>query len=699
MSDNVVARLRILLGMDSAEVNASARQTDKEVTKMSKGIASAAKIATTALGALGAAFTVDAVVRVTKEAIKYTTEIKSQAREAGVTTKSLQEYRYAALMAGVSNDQLADGLKELNLKIGEAADGSKSAAAMFGDYGVSIRDANGQVRNAADILPELADAYMSLQSPAERATFAAKLFGEEAGPKMQALLEQGKAGMNNYRAAAEELGMVISDVNIKKAEDAEKKMAALSRVLSVNIATFVAENADAIANLTDKLLELAGAAVRAMNAWNKWQGGPGSPSAQAENLRIIRQNRGDVLTGSSPIGDTYAVGDRGTTRRTGYIDAFGNPYTKDRRIRLPKGGRGGGGGANAIGSSLFGGTDFAQFMPGTAGPDWIKAAANDYVDIAASAAEMARENDKARVTLAEMANEHSPRLLSNVKALVPEMARLDADLQRILDRLYPEEARAREYRDEAALLNEGLKAGRISAEDHRRAIADLRNEYTGLTEALRETQIAVVDGGKSLDDISDDISDRLPKALRSVDDAADELRVRFVGSFAQMTDGALREVNRFVSGIKSGNFLDIIGGLLGAIDGIAGIVTGGKGTKIFGMSFGGGGRVPGAATGIDGTLGGYSGVDRNLLSMNGEPMLRVSRGEKLTITPANDRGGMGGGGQDGTLTVRLEKDGSMSAYLAGIAGQVVDARTPAIAKGAASAAVAKVGRLQQKMIG
>jgi hypothetical protein len=38
-------------------------------------------------------------------------------------------------------------------------------------------------------------------------------------------------------------------------------------------------------------------------------------------------------------------------------------------------------------------------------------------------------------------------------------------------------------------------------------------------------------------------------------------------------------------------------------------------------------------------LGGIAGVDRNLLSMNGRPLARVSAGEWLDITPANNRGG------------------------------------------------------------
>lgn len=46
-----------------------------------------------------------------------------------------------------------------------------------------------------------------------------------------------------------------------------------------------------------------------------------------------------------------------------------------------------------------------------------------------------------------------------------------------------------------------------------------------------------------------------------------------------------------------------------------------------------GGGLPGFATGGSGIIGGRGGTDRNVLSLNGQPFARVSRGERLTVTP------------------------------------------------------------------
>jgi hypothetical protein len=46
------------------------------------------------------------------------------------------------------------------------------------------------------------------------------------------------------------------------------------------------------------------------------------------------------------------------------------------------------------------------------------------------------------------------------------------------------------------------------------------------------------------------------------------------------------------------------------------------------------------ARGGFGRFGGRPGVDRNLLSLNGSPIARVSKGEHFRVSPANDRGRM-----------------------------------------------------------
>jgi hypothetical protein len=117
----------------------------------------------------------------------------------------------------------------------------------------------------------------------------------------------------------------------------------------------------------------------------------------------------------------------------------------------------------------------------------------------------------------------------------------------------------------------------------------------------------------------------------------------FTDSFADMARDVTGYFGNLVKSIKDGDFFSIVDGVLGLLDSI-GRATGGF--KIGGMQFGGGVAdnsvgIPGFANGGAMKLGGFAGIDRNMLSMNGRPLARVSRGETMQIRPENDTGGSG----------------------------------------------------------
>lgn len=102
-----------------------------------------------------------------------------------------------------------------------------------------------------------------------------------------------------------------------------------------------------------------------------------------------------------------------------------------------------------------------------------------------------------------------------------------------------------------------------------------------------------------------------------------------------------------------GGFLSGVGSALGAAFGVGG-----------GGSFGGAGATGGWAKGGSGILGGFPGIDKNMLSMNGIPLKRVSRGEMLSVTPANDMGGRSG------IIINADFRGAEAGAVTGIKAQL-----------------------------
>lgn len=111
-----------------------------------------------------------------------------------------------------------------------------------------------------------------------------------------------------------------------------------------------------------------------------------------------------------------------------------------------------------------------------------------------------------------------------------------------------------------------------------------------------------------------------------------------------------------------------------AISGIFGGSLGGAATTPFGGNVGtgttpfGGTSVPGFASGGSGVFGGFGGVDQNVLSLNGSPIARVSKGEPFSIGASN---------QNSRVIVEL-RDEMLDARIAGGAQVEILRTAPAL---------------------
>ena len=80
------------------------------------------------------------------------------ALRAGMGVEEYQRMKYVAEQAGVGVEALENSVGKLNLNIGKAAAGKgKPVAELMARLGITMRDANGQVRSGIDLLPQLVD--------------------------------------------------------------------------------------------------------------------------------------------------------------------------------------------------------------------------------------------------------------------------------------------------------------------------------------------------------------------------------------------------------------------------------------------------------------------------------------------------------------------------------------------------------------
>ncbi len=274
----MIGRLRVALGLETAAFERGAKRATAEIdTFGSKAEKAGFKIGSMgkAVVAGGVALAGSAIVSQLKDMVtaglEYASALGEQAQQLGVTTKAMQEYRYVASQTGVSNDEMDAALAKLNRTLGDAAGGNKKAMAAFAGLGISVRDANGHVRDAGDLIPEIAGALEKVGSPAERASVLVDLFGK-SGQKLAPLMAEGAAGVGRLRDEAHKLGTVLSDEQIQKADATADKIAALNQQFQVRFAGVVADNAgsieklvNALASLADKLLKLVDLGAKLAN--------------------------------------------------------------------------------------------------------------------------------------------------------------------------------------------------------------------------------------------------------------------------------------------------------------------------------------------------------------------------------------------------------------------------------------------------
>lgn len=286
-----------------------------------EGLTSAAK------GFLGI-LSAGAIFAAGKRALEYASSLGEVAQQLGVTTKDLQTYRYAATQVGIAQEDMDKGLAKLTQTLGKARLGAAEPAKAFGALSKLIgQDIVASSRTAGDALPLIAKALEKVRDPATRAAAEIALFGK-AGQKLDTLLAGGKGEIDNLSRAAQELGIVLSDQQIQKADETADKIAAFKMVLESKLASTVADNAGAILTIANAIATVAdkvGFFFRTMEGVKRlkrdegWFSGmlssPSQQDAAADPAQYIRYRQTQLANAVAAMDASRA------TRRAGGIGA------------------------------------------------------------------------------------------------------------------------------------------------------------------------------------------------------------------------------------------------------------------------------------------------------------------------------------------------------------------------------------------
>ena len=161
--------------------------------------------------AIGAAFVEagSALVDATFNTSQLADELLTLSSTTGLSTDTLQELNYASELLDVDTQTVTGSMTKLLKTMGNAADGSSSAAAKFEELGIAYLDSEGNMRSVEDVFWESIDALGQIENESERDAAAMELFGRSAR-ELNPLIEAGSGAFEELAEEANEVGYVMS---------------------------------------------------------------------------------------------------------------------------------------------------------------------------------------------------------------------------------------------------------------------------------------------------------------------------------------------------------------------------------------------------------------------------------------------------------------------------------------------------------
>ena len=185
-------------------------------------------------------------------------DLNTLSKVTGIGTEELQKYGYAADLVDVSVEAIAKSNKKLTKNAYAAANGSKSQAEAFKAIGVSVTDANGNLRDSEDIFQDVITNLGKMTNETERDAIAQQLMGKSAA-ELNPLIEDGG---KTYKMVADTLKKYdldyVDQETLDKANQFNDQLDTTKLIGTVAFANISSQLAGYLAPALEKVVDLVG---------------------------------------------------------------------------------------------------------------------------------------------------------------------------------------------------------------------------------------------------------------------------------------------------------------------------------------------------------------------------------------------------------------------------------------------------------
>lgn len=215
MSDAIIANF----GMNNKNFKRGVRENERELGNFKKTLGGIKRAISAAFAFAGVGIGVGQI----KNLVNELDRLGKSADKLGLTTRELQELRFAGEQTGVAANTMDMALQRFTRRLSEARQGSGEAKGALEELNIELRDSDGTARSNIVVFRDVADALGSIEDPAERTRLAFKFFDSE-GVNLVNTLKDGSKGLDEFANKLERVGGIIDDEAVRKAEELNDRL-------------------------------------------------------------------------------------------------------------------------------------------------------------------------------------------------------------------------------------------------------------------------------------------------------------------------------------------------------------------------------------------------------------------------------------------------------------------------------------------
>lgn len=221
-------------------------QTFGKISDASGKVAAATKgISTAAGGALAG------IAGLAINTAKAADELTTLSKQTGISTAELQKMKYASELVDVSVEEITGAMTKMKKNM---ASTSKDTQAAFQNIGVSVTDANGELRDSTEVFYEVLQGLSKISNETERDVVAMQLFGKSAD-QLAGIIDDGGAALKALGEEAEQLGIVLDEETLGSLNNVNDSIDKLKAKANGELAKSGAKAMETLMPIFEKVLD------------------------------------------------------------------------------------------------------------------------------------------------------------------------------------------------------------------------------------------------------------------------------------------------------------------------------------------------------------------------------------------------------------------------------------------------------------